>query len=297
MPEPSLAVGSLPAASGFARIRPLENDPHSPGGFLPRDSPPGMAGHTERPSSGRAIEMNPATGPAPPATSTLRRQPAFSGRISGLILALSLVTFSSWSFAIQACPAVERVHLGSGQRVFYPGESVPFSWASLPQGADEFELLLVCRSPIHVTLRLTECMDPLQGTFRWEVPNLPCDTAQILIRTGVDGEEITWAASPLFRIAWEGKRPFVQVSSRGGELWLSGSTPRPRGTFAWGHDLAAPGRPLHRRIDLGRRAPNPALLASRTSSREPRLDRGRKLERSGSQSFRWSDPLNLQLRI
>jgi len=241
--------------------------------------------------------MKPTTGPPLPETAPPRWLAALWGRVSGLVLALSLAGLVSWPSAIQASAAVDRVYLGSGQGVFRPGENVPLSWTSLPQEADEFELLLVCRSPIHVSLRLTECMDPLQGTFRWEVPNLPCDMAQILIRTGVDGEEITWAASPPFRIAWEVKRPFVQVSSRGGELWLSDSTTESRGTFARGHDSAAPGRHPHRRVDLGRRAPNLALLAPGASSRELQPDPGHKPAHAATYPCCQSHHLKLQLRI
>lgn len=200
---------------------------------------------------------------------TARRRPA---GLPGHILHFFLLSLAfaplGWPHRVLAARAAGSVSVGSGQGTIHPGEEVALAWTALPEGADEFELLLVCRSPIAVKVRLTECLDPSQGTFRWRVPNLPCDAARILIRAGVRGQEITWAASSPFRIGWDTHEPFVEVTSRGGELWLSDSSPKSRETCAWGPDSASPGGPAGRSEDVGAPPPAPDLGPPHTSSCE-----------------------------
>ena len=227
------------------------------------------------PLSRTQIEMALAAKPINHSSATRSRWTALPGHLSYLLLIFLTAALSWWPHDVLAARAVGTVSVGSGHGAYLPGEEVTLSWSALPEGTDEFELLLVCRSPIPVKLRLTECLDPLQGTYLWRVPNLPCDAARLVIRTGLNGEEITWAASPPFRIGWDAREPFVQVTSRGGELWLSKPEHRPRKTWAWGSDSASPGALPGRSEEVGAPPPVPDLAPPETSSGEVVPHRGR----------------------
>lgn len=137
------------------------------------------------------------------------------------LLALWLVT--------PALHAEERkapVDISPGIATLRPGTEVTLSWGPLPAGTEEFELLLVSDSPASLTLRLTESMDPALQAFRWQVPNVPCTRARILVRTGDGDDEREWAESRPFGIAWDGETPVAVVRERGGEFWLSEETSR-----------------------------------------------------------------------
>ena len=226
-----------------------------------------------------------------------RRRIAPPGHLPYLLLVFLTVALSWWPHDALAARAAGSVFVGSGHGAIHPGDEVTLAWTALPEGADEFELLLVCRSPIPVKLRLTECLDPQQGTFRWRVPNMPCDAARILIRTGLNGEEITWAASPPFRIDWKTHEPFVQVSSRGGELWLSDRIPRPRRTWTWGPGSVSRGGLPGRGEDVGVPPSLPALPPPEGSLCE--LNPNLRMEAGGRDllPFSRTSHLKLQLRI
>ncbi len=249
------------------------------------------------PLSRMQIEMTPTATPSALSRVTGYRRSGIPGLLPHLFLLFIATALSWWPHGVLAAPAAGAVFVGSGHGAIHPGEEVTLAWTALPEGADEFELLLVCRSPIPVKLRLTECLDPLQGTFRWRVPNLPCDAARILLRVGVRGEEITWAASPPFHIGWDTREPFVQVTSRGGELWLSNSVHRPRKTWTSGPDSTSPAGLPGRGEDVGAPPSVPGLAPPDASSCE--LNPYRRIETSGRDFplFRRTAHLKLQLRI
>ncbi len=158
------------------------------------------------------------------------------------LLCLPMSTFASRARAL--------LNLGSDAPVLRPGQELTLSWSTLPEGAEEFELLLICESPMPINLRLTTCLDPRLRTYRWRVPNLPCDVARFRIRVGVEGEELTWAWSAPFRIAWQPRGPLAEVSLEGGEFWLSEVQDRADLAFLDGPDSADSGALPARRETL-----------------------------------------------
>jgi hypothetical protein len=131
-------------------------------------------------------------------------------------IAVTLPASASWQ--------VGAVSLQTPAGAVCPGEAVSIVWARLPEDADEFEILLRCESPIVQTLRLTVQLDPSLGSFAWRVPNVPCNSARVYIRAGIEGRgETTWAVSAPFRIAWKAEESAQQVFFKEGELWVNDS--------------------------------------------------------------------------
>jgi hypothetical protein len=103
------------------------------------------------------------------------------------------------------------------------GETARIEWRGLPQGVEELELLLVVEgreSPVRVTPQLVAPA----GVFLWRVPNLPSPRARLLIRYGLDGEEIEDARSAPFEILPAGNEPPAALAFRYGEWWTEEST-------------------------------------------------------------------------
>jgi hypothetical protein len=127
------------------------------------------------------------------------------------------------------------VSLRPSTGVVRPGETVSIVWNSFPEETDEFEILLCCESPVVQTFRLTDQLDPALGSYAWSVPNMPCDSARVRIRAGIEGRgETTWAISAPFRIAWEPTGPVQKVTFREGELWVSEDPAQPAPSMARG---------------------------------------------------------------
>ncbi len=187
--------------------------------------------------------------------------------------------------------------LGSDAPVFLPGQDLTLSWNALPEGTAEFELLLVCESPVPIKLRLTTCLDPRLRTYRWRVPNLPCDVARLRIRAGVEGEELAWAWSAPFRIAWEARAPLPRVSLEGGELWLTEGRGQSDLASIEGSESADPSAFPGRGETLAPAPPSQGLglpAASGTDFAEVRQREPSARPRAGSGSGR---PLIIPLRI
>lgn len=209
--------------------------------------------------------------------------------ILAALLCLPLSAFASRARAL--------LDLGSDAQVLRPGQDLTLSWNALPEGTEEFELLLVCESPVPIKLRLTKCLDPRLRTYRWRVPNLPCDVARLRIRAGVEGEELTWAWSAPFRIAWEARAPLPRVALEGGEFWLSDGRGRSDSASLEGSESANPSAFPGRRESLAL-TPQPRGLglpaASATGSAELRQPGLSVRPRAGNSSGR---PLMVPLRI
>lgn len=130
-----------------------------------------------------------------------------------------------WHSAALASPARRSLLLRPGGP-FDPGITVAATWAPLPPGTEEFELLLRCDLPTPITLRLTECERPELCSLEWIVPNLPCRGATLLLRLGLGGRELTWAQSETFRICADARLPVASAFFSRGELWLGCGAPQ-----------------------------------------------------------------------
>jgi|GEM_PF-6074830 len=154
---------------------------------------------------------------------------------SPLALCLSLLCAGVLSLPAAASWSGGHVGLHPSVSVLRPGQSVSIVWSTLPDDADEFELLLVCESPIRQTIRLTDELDPSLGFYAWRVPNINCSRARIRIRAGIEGRgETTWALSPSFGIGWDPMGVPQSVTFREGEWWFSEKPGPPASSMAGG---------------------------------------------------------------
>jgi len=193
--------------------------------------------------------------------------------------------------AAAAAPTPELVVGGGGS--VRAGETVRVTWSALPPGAEEFELLLRCESPVSLTLRLTESEDPALPGLSWRVPALPCGRARLLLRFGEEGCETVWAQSEPFRITAGAPEATERIDLEGGELWIR------EGPIPAGHTLRAGipttvsspgGTPLEANTPAagpGRLSPPPAAPLTRPPSSPAMVVRPR-----ASRA-----PMNLPLRI
>jgi len=138
-------------------------------------------------------------------------------RVGRVLAACALCAATAAASAAVADPPVLRVEEGA---ILHGGQSVRVTWTALPAGAEEFELLLRCESPLSLTLRLTECEDPSLADLSWRVPELPCGRARLLLRFGDEGRESLWAQSEPFRIIPGSPAGTERVVLQDGELWL-----------------------------------------------------------------------------
>jgi hypothetical protein len=135
----------------------------------------------------------------------------------GLIAFAGLCLFSA---AALARPVVFTAPV-QGQSL-QGGAVVEVSWAGVPADADEVELLLSLDGGRRVAVRLTEELSSGDRSYLWRVPNLSARRAALILRMGVEGQEIESAPSAIFEIRPEPARPVVPVDWRAGELWISG---------------------------------------------------------------------------
>jgi len=138
-------------------------------------------------------------------------------RVKRLSVALFLLTSAGGSLSAQVSV------IAPAFRTLRAGETARIEWRGLPQGVEELELLLVVEgreSPVRVTPQLVAPA----GVFLWRVPNLPSRSARLMIRYGLDDEEIEDAPSAPFEILPAGnERPEV-LAFRYGEWWTEEST-------------------------------------------------------------------------
>jgi len=120
------------------------------------------------------------------------------------------------------------------------------TWDALPSDTEEFELLLKIERPAPLKIRLTESQDPALGSLSWQIPDLPCTGARLVLRRGAHGRETTWAASERFSIVPSGlgerRAAAVRMAFRDDELWLE-TAPLPARPVCLepGHRLAPEG--------------------------------------------------------
>jgi hypothetical protein len=136
--------------------------------------------------------------------------------VKRLSIALFLLTAASGSLSAQVsvvAPAFGTLRAGETARI---------EWSGLPQGVEELELLLMVEgreSPVRVTPQLVAPA----GVFLWRVPNLPSRSARLMIRYGLDGEEIEDAPSAPFEILPAGNEPPAVLAFKQGEWWTEES--------------------------------------------------------------------------
>ena len=128
----------------------------------------------------------------------------------------------------------------SPQGPYGPGTRITVTWEALPPGTEEFELLLRCKLPAPLKLRLTECMDPRLRRLEWTVANVPCPSATLVLRAGIGGREITWSRSAPFEIRADVRAPLPAVVVSRGELWLGSDPASRRLRTAGGGQWSAP---------------------------------------------------------
>ena len=107
-------------------------------------------------------------------------------------------------------------------QILQGGAVVEVSWTGVPASADEVELLLSLDGGRRVAVRLTEELSSGDRSYLWRVPNLSARQAALVLRMGIEGNEIESAPSAVFEIRPEPARAAAPVDWRAGELWLSG---------------------------------------------------------------------------
>jgi hypothetical protein len=133
---------------------------------------------------------------------------------------IAFAGFCLFSAAALARPVVFTAPL-QGQSL-QGGAVVEVSWAGVPSDAEEVELLLSLDGGRRVAVRLTEELSSGDRSYLWRVPNLSARRAALVLRMGIEGQEIESAPSAVFEIRPEPARPVVPVDWRAGELWISG---------------------------------------------------------------------------
>jgi hypothetical protein len=131
-------------------------------------------------------------------------------RVRSWILTAAIILLCS-----SAARAQPRIVFAPGDGVT-AGEVVHIGWQGLPEHVDEFELLLSI-APGEL-IRLTPELSPSDGSFRWSVPDLPSPEAVLVLRAGIEGEEVVLAVSALFAI--RGGMRSAGVEFRDREWWL-----------------------------------------------------------------------------
>lgn len=124
---------------------------------------------------------------------------------------LTLVVLAA-AIALQA--SEPRILFAPG-RVLEAGEVVTVGWEGVPAGVEELEFLL--QREDGKKIRVTPQLLPSSGSFRWTIPNLPSSAVVLVLRAGMDGREITIAASEPFDIRAAARD--TRLEFRDGEWW------------------------------------------------------------------------------
>lgn len=141
------------------------------------------------------------------------------------------------------------------------GQVVEVRFDGVPADVEEVELLLVAGRDRQFVLRLTESLEPNEGSvLLWTVPNLELPEARLLLRMGLGGREIESAPSEPFSVESSRSCALVQLQARRGEVWID-----------------AAGQEEIRRESL----PSSALGARGASFERPALDTSPALPSSG----------------
>ncbi|MEP6767701.1 MAG: hypothetical protein ABJC61_03460 [Acidobacteriota bacterium] len=99
------------------------------------------------------------------------------------------------------------------------GSLVEVHWCDLPDSVEEVELLLSVDGGRTYSVRLTDELEPGDGSWLWKVPRLDTNAARLAIRMGVDGREVIAAASSPFRIAPDPSAARIRLRWYSGEIW------------------------------------------------------------------------------
>jgi hypothetical protein len=124
-------------------------------------------------------------------------------------------------FAATALHAGETRILFAPARTLEAGEVVTVEWEGVPAEVEELEFLLLRQDGKKI--RITPQLVPSARSFRWTIPNLPARGAVLVLRAGIDGREITIAASTPFDI--RGAARGTRLEFRHGEWWALETRP------------------------------------------------------------------------
>lgn len=91
-------------------------------------------------------------------------------------------------------------------------------WRKFPREVEELELLLMVEGR-ELPVRLTPQLAAGAGVYLWRVPNLPSRRARLVIRYGLDGEEVEEAPGPSFEILPAGNQAPAALAFLQGEWW------------------------------------------------------------------------------
>lgn len=106
------------------------------------------------------------------------------------------------------------------------GETARIAWTGLPRDVEELELLLSVEGR-PLPLRVTPELAAPAGVLLWRVPNLPSRRAQLTVRFGLGGEEVSSAPSVPFEILPASSEPPAVLTYRDGEWWAIESAEAP----------------------------------------------------------------------
>ncbi len=99
------------------------------------------------------------------------------------------------------------------------GSLVEVRWSGLPDSAEEVELLLSVDGGRTYSVRLTDELEPGDGSWLWKVPRLDTNAARLAIRMGGDGGEVVAATSRPFLIAPDPSAARIRLRWYSGEIW------------------------------------------------------------------------------
>jgi len=215
-------------------------------------------------------------------------------RAFGLAAALWFAASAAWAGPVPA----PRLVVGEGGTL-HAGSRVRVAWDALPADTEEFELLLKIERPAPLKIRLTESEDPALASLSWQVPNLPCTGARLVLRRGDGENETTWAVSAPFVIAAPGlstlRAPDERMTFRGDELWLETASDSRRAGLEEDHRLAR-GAPLSS-LPAGALTDSKEFAAGASSGSSVHRTTHRSVTTPPPHGGRGRTPLKLQLRI
>ena len=100
------------------------------------------------------------------------------------------------------------------------GDQVELSWAPLPAGVEELEILLSLDDGQHYSVRVTPELDVRERRYRWTVPNLPALHARLRLRLGTRHAETLVEPTSAFRILGGDEDDPAAGIVREGVLWI-----------------------------------------------------------------------------